>query len=629
MHPPSSKSPGEGLLALVRDLRSAVSALHPLSGDTGKDSRAGVLLLLDAKALPELEAGLEFPVFAAVLGGTNVGKSTVFNALAGKILSPAIVTASATKHPVFFAHEKWRDRFLRDQPYPGVACRELSDPKELIAPGGDGIVLYFRFHEDPQLEELAIIDSPDLDSALESNASKASLIASISDVALFVTTPQKYRDRVLVEDLRRLMALKGEVIVVLNHAEEDIVFETITDDLRALLRTSERREAGVMEAIRLPPSSARHPEEELRDVLGPLVLDRFARLRASETKPPILARTIRRAAALAREVAARHESEAAVKKELETLLEGCREESREEYRSGFRLSFPEETLAMRKVLSLTELGPRLELGEELTRSRGALAIAAGIIRRVNEALRLVMVRLSPAREGSIEPTQRAIDEYASARNRADAETVSRLVERCRVRAESFLRGKEAGSAFAREVLRAHFTPELALGLGAKARSTHETALHEARGTGGEIVSDVDRWIAGRPGTARALGAAAILFKIACGILLAWVLPPRSGVLGILSPLEWLWFGLGYLLGAYLIALGISLKLRRRKHFREARLAAMEATLRSVFLDPLGKALDVVIVEDRVQEAARLARRVEESPELSRLEARFATAPRTV
>src|SRR5688572_32982042 len=130
MQPTSRKSPGEDLLALARDLRSAVSALHPLSADTGRDSRAGVLLLLDAKALPELEAALEFPVFAAILGGTNVGKSTVFNALAGKILSPALVTASATKHPLFFAHEKWRDRFLRDQPYPGVHCRELSDPKE-------------------------------------------------------------------------------------------------------------------------------------------------------------------------------------------------------------------------------------------------------------------------------------------------------------------------------------------------------------------------------------------------------------------------------------------------------------------------------------------------------------------
>ena len=627
MQPTSRKSPGEDLLALARDLRSAVSALHPLSGDTGRDSRAGVLLLLDAKALPELEAALEFPVFAAILGGTNVGKSTVFNALAGKILSPALVTASATKHPLFFAHEKWRDRFLRDQPYPGVHCRELSDPKELIAPGSDGTVLYFRFHEDPHLEDLALIDSPDLDSALESNATKASLIAAISDVALFVTTAQKYRDRVLVEDLRRLMALKGEVIVVLNHAAEDIVFETISDDLRALLRTPERRDGGPVEAIRLPPSSARHPEEALREVLAPLVLDRFARLRASETKPPILARTIRRAAALARELAARHESEAAVKRELEALLEDCLEASREEYRSGFRLSFPEETLAMRKVLSLTELGPRLELGDELTRSRGALALAAGIIRRVNEALRLVIVRLSPSREGSIEPTQRAIEEYASARNQADAETVSRLVERSRVRAESFLRGKEAGSAFAREVLRAHFTPELALGLGGKARSAHETALRDARGTGGEIVSEVDRWIASHPGTARAAGAAAILFKVACGILLAWVLPPRSGLLALLSPLEWLWFVLGYLLGAYLIALAISLGLRRRKRFREARLRAMEETLRSVFLDPLGKALDAVIVEDRVHEVAKLARRVEESPELSRLDARLAAAPR--
>ena len=625
MHPPNRKSPGDDLLHLARDLRSAVSALHPLSGDTGKDSRAGVLLLLEAKALPELEAGLDFPVFAAVLGGTNVGKSTVFNALAGKILSPALVTASATKHPLFSAHEMWRGRFLRDQPYPGVTCRELSDPKELIAPGSDGIVLYFRFHEDPQLEDLALIDSPDLDSALESNAIKASLIGAISDVALFVTTAQKYRDRVLVDDLARLMALKGEVIVVLNHAAEDIVFETISDDLRALLRTPERR--GVMEAIRLPPSSARHPEEALREVLAPLVLDRFARLRAAETKPPILARTLRRAAVLAGELAARHESEAAVKKELEALLAEGLEEARDEYRTGFQLSFPEETLAMRKVLRLTELGHRLELGDELTRSRGALAVLAGIIRRVNEAVRLVIVRLSPAREGSIEPTPRAIEEYASARNRADAETVSRLVERCRLRAESFLRAKEAGSAFAKEVLRTHFTPELALGLGGKARSAHETALREARGTGGEIVSEVDGWIAGRPRTARALGASAILFKIACGILLAWVLPPRSGLLAILSPLEWLWFVLGYLLGAYLIALAISLRLRRRKRFREARLRAMEATLRSVFLNPLGKALDAIIVEDRVQEVAKLARRVEESAELSKLDATLAAAPR--
>lgn len=611
----SSPTQAREILERARELLEATEALHGLAGPGGKDPRDGVLLLLRSKVIPELEAELALPVFVGIQGGTNTGKSTVFNALAGKILSPVLAVASATKHPLVFAHERWRGLFLSGASFPGIECRELGDAKDLIAEPERLDRFYFRFHDDPRLGGLALIDSPDFDSTLASNAVKAARIAAISDVTLFVTTAEKYRDRVLVAELEKLLDLKGEVVLIFNKVDEEIVFQTLLDDLRQALPA----ERGRIDALRLPTSPARHPEEALQLPLSAAITDRLARLRSEELKPAIVARSVRRAVALAEDLIEAYSGEAAVKKEAARLLEERARGLEAEYSAGFRLSFPEETLAIRRVLALTELAPRLELGREAERSSKVLGVAAGLLRRANELARKVIARLLPSHEGSVEPVPGAIAEYARTRNLADAENVSRLVERLRVEAEGFLRKREKSSSFAGEVLRGFFTPELSAGLTGRVIEAHGAALRTARGSGEEILRDVEGWIAGHPRTARLIGLLAIASKIGMGLWLAWVLPPALGLLAFLHPVKWIYFASGYFLAAYAIALIACFSVRRRKRFERARREAMASALRTSFLAPLEAAMDSVLLEDRVEKVARLAGEIARHPALAALE----------
>jgi len=110
------------LVPLVEQLIGGLERLGGLeehgavAGSRATELRGDLLLSLRTKVLPELRAEGRLPVFVGVQGGTNVGKSTIFNALAGQLLSPSIVQASATKHPLVWAHSSWRTALLEGMP---------------------------------------------------------------------------------------------------------------------------------------------------------------------------------------------------------------------------------------------------------------------------------------------------------------------------------------------------------------------------------------------------------------------------------------------------------------------------------------------------------------------------------
>ncbi|MBI4602118.1 MAG: 50S ribosome-binding GTPase, partial [Planctomycetes bacterium] len=314
------------LLGLARDLAGALAELRRLRAARPGDPRGDAALLLDLKVVPELARGLDLPLFLGFQGGTNTGKATLFNALAGKLLSPAIPTGSATKHPLVFAHERWRGRLLDAPLFPGFEARQLEDPKRLIVDPERTDLLYVRLHDDARLERLALVDSPDFDGALETNAAGAAAIAAISDVTLFVTTAEKYRDRILVDQLRRLLELKDDVLVVFNRLGEPIVFETLADDLRSVLGPP----GAHLRAARLPSSAARHPEDDLRAALVDLTAP-LAALDVARTKEATLSRTVRRVAALAAEAAERCSADAELKRELQRIVREGEEECAREY----------------------------------------------------------------------------------------------------------------------------------------------------------------------------------------------------------------------------------------------------------------------------------------------------------
>ena len=98
--------------AALREFREALAFDPPLLDSVFADT-SGWANLLTYKLVPHL-AG-EGCLIAAVAGGTNSGKSTVFNTLLGAAISPVAPTAAATRHPVIAAHPEPRGPLRKNQ----------------------------------------------------------------------------------------------------------------------------------------------------------------------------------------------------------------------------------------------------------------------------------------------------------------------------------------------------------------------------------------------------------------------------------------------------------------------------------------------------------------------------------
>lgn len=175
--------------------------------------------LLHHKLLPQLDA--EPLLVVAVVGGTNIGKSVVFNHLAGELASAASPLAAGTKHPVCLVP-------------PG-----MNDPQELIAlfegfelrawhsaddPLGESATnrLFWRVGQNCP-RRLLLLDAPDVDSDVEVNWERARAIRQAADVLIGVLTQQKYNDAAVKQFFREAVAADKPIIVVFNqcHLEAD------------------------------------------------------------------------------------------------------------------------------------------------------------------------------------------------------------------------------------------------------------------------------------------------------------------------------------------------------------------------------------------------------------------------
>jgi hypothetical protein len=204
----------------------------------------------------------------------------------------------------------------------------------------------------------------------------------------------------------------------------------------------------------------------------------------------------------------------------------------------------------------------------------------------------------------------ALAEYAANRDRADRERVLLCLETLRVQIETFVRNRMDASALARALMRRLLTPSFASGFPQEVRRAHDAALRSTGETGAEWLPAVEGWVAAHPGAVRAIAAAAVSLKVALGALAAWALPPERGLLAFVSPIKWVYFGAGYLLGAYLVALLVSLAMRRRARFRAARLKAFDVSLEDLVRRPLLEAMEAVVPTTTLERVERLISQIE-------------------
>lgn len=143
-------------------------------------------------------------VLCGLLGGKDVGKTTLINALAGAEVScDRREVGPGTDHPIAFVHEEVRaavEHRLRG------LLRDV--PIDLVAHRADAV------------RHAVLVDLPDFDSDFAEHLEVVRAIAPLLDRVLWVLTPRKIGDRAWVAMFHRVVKDPSNVLCVLNKFDE-------------------------------------------------------------------------------------------------------------------------------------------------------------------------------------------------------------------------------------------------------------------------------------------------------------------------------------------------------------------------------------------------------------------------
>ena len=166
------------------------------------------------KLLPQLDQ--EPFLIVAVTGGTNTGKSVLFNHLAGTRLSRTHPNATQTKHPVCSVPQGFLARHSLASVFPDFEVREWASENDALAEGEDNWLFVRTDPAGTQPVRLLLLDTPDVDGTLLHNWRRAELVRHASDVLVCVLTQQKYNDAAVREFFAAAAAVDKTVLVVFN-----------------------------------------------------------------------------------------------------------------------------------------------------------------------------------------------------------------------------------------------------------------------------------------------------------------------------------------------------------------------------------------------------------------------------
>lgn len=256
--------------------------------------------VLRQKLIPQL--GEQAFLVVAVVGGTNIGKSVIFNHLAGSRASATSPLASGTKHATCLVPVGFDTQHNLKDVFPDFELHEWSDAS-LALEESDTHRLFWRVARELP-PSLLVLDTPDIDSDARVNWVRADAVRRAADVLIAVLTQQKYNDAAVKEFFRKAGDEDKAVLVVFNqcllpedepywpiwldtfcretHIQPDAVYITPNDrraaeDLR--LPFYERKIPAVAAGKSSPPAEIGVPDNTPRNLAADLAKLRFREIR--------------------------------------------------------------------------------------------------------------------------------------------------------------------------------------------------------------------------------------------------------------------------------------------------------------------------------------------------------------
>ena len=211
--PPTYQSFADQVRRLDRAIRAlsgraAALGIPPPDGEEWFD-------LLQNKLLAELD--LPPLLVAAIVGGTNIGKSVVFNHLAGEPASAASPLAAGTKHPVCLVPAELADRRLLARLFERFKLCDWRSPSDPLGESPEDLMFWREGKNVPP--RLLLLDAPDVDSDAEVNWRRAKAIRQTADVLVAVLTQQKYNDAAVKRFFRTAVEADKPIVVVFNQCD--------------------------------------------------------------------------------------------------------------------------------------------------------------------------------------------------------------------------------------------------------------------------------------------------------------------------------------------------------------------------------------------------------------------------
>ena len=168
--------------------------------------------LLRQKLVPQL--GAQAFLVVAVVGGTNIGKSVIFNHLAGSRASATSPLASGTKHATCLVPEGFNAQHDLQSVFPDFELHKWTDAS-LALEESDKHRLFWRVASELP-PSLLVLDTPDIDSDARVNWVRADAVRRSADVLIAVLTQQKYNDAAVKEFFRKAGDEDKAVLIIFN-----------------------------------------------------------------------------------------------------------------------------------------------------------------------------------------------------------------------------------------------------------------------------------------------------------------------------------------------------------------------------------------------------------------------------